>query len=74
MNELNLDLFWDALEHHFREKWDLYMSKEERGVLVQLYVRAWDRTYRLAHDKKVVYEGTSRSEVERLLRAGPRGD
>lgn len=63
-------LFWEVCERHFLDKWDLYFSKQTDGVLVRLWVRAWDRTFRITHDGRVVYEGTSKTTVEKYLLGG----
>jgi len=60
-------LFWEALESHFQEHWDQFLSKQDHQVMVRLWVRAWDRTYRVTHNGETVYEGTDRTVAERWL-------
>jgi hypothetical protein len=60
-------LFWEALESHFQEHWDHFMTKQDHQVMVRLFVRAWDRTYRVTHDEEIVYEGMDRDTAEKWL-------
>lgn len=66
-------LFWEALESYFNDHWDQFMSKQDHGVWVRLYVRAWDHTYRVTHKvgrpdrEEVMYEGPDRAMVEKWL-------
>jgi hypothetical protein len=60
-------LSWEALESYFNDHWDQFMSKQSHQVMVRLWVRAWDRTYRVTLDGEVVYEGTDRDTAEKWL-------